>query len=568
MKLFSQTCENLLNESGSLNKIEIISNALKKTKTNEEVYLFCLYLTGQIYPASIQKTINVGKALLRDAVINLIGITKEEWERKYREYGETGEAVFALLSETSFKKSNKNSVDSALLVIEKKYQYSPKENFSLDELSKYIDRLSETSGSLAKVDILTELLSNLSPLDAKFACKLLLQNLRIGVQEATVEAAIAKAFEVEKKQVSHLNFYLGNIGEVAIRCKNKNFSDVEFRLFHPIKAMLASAEVEVDEIFKRMNGEVWAEYKYDGVRAHIHKKDQRVEIYTRDLKRITDQFPDIVDYFLNIRPDNFLIDGEIVPFSGGTIHPFAYVQKRLGRKEGLEEEVKNNPAAFIAYDFLYYNNQVLFDMTLKDRRNLLERVFSNENMMFSSKKVVKTSDEFLDFFRKSKQEGREGLMIKNPESKYESGKRGIHWLKYKQTLDPLDVVIMIAEFGEGKNAKYLSSFTFGVWDEKKENIIPIGRVASGATEDDLKNFTEYLPTISKEKIPNGYKVQPMAILEVGFENIQQSDRYSSGYAVRFPRILRNRTGDKPLDEISTIDDVKRIYRLIEGKTTK
>lgn len=568
MKLFTQTCEKLLNESSSLNKIEIISNAIKEIKTNEELYLFSLYLTGKIYPSSTQKTINVGKALLRDAVINLTGISKEDWEKIYREYGETGDAVYKILSDDLEKGLIRNIYDSEILLAEKNYKYSPSDNFSLEELSKYIDKLSDTSRNLAKANIITQLLSQLMPIEAKFTCKLLLQNLRIGVQEATVEAAIAKAFEVDKKQVTHLNFYLGDIGEVAIRCKEKNFSDVEFKLFHPIKAMLASAEVDVDEIFRRMNGEVWVEYKYDGVRAHVHKKDNRIEIFTRDLKRITDQFPEIVDHFLRIRPDNFLIDGEIVPFLGGKIHPFAYIQKRLGRKEGISKEAKNNPATFIAYDFLYYDNKVLFDMPLKERRNLLEQVFSNQEIILSTKKIVYTTNEFLNFFRQSKKEGREGLMIKNPESKYESGKRGIHWLKFKQTLDPLDVVIMIAEYGEGKNAKYLSSYTFGVWDEKKENIVPIGRVASGATEEDLKYFTEYLPTIAKEKIPNGYVVLPEVILEVGFENIQRSERYSSGYAVRFPRILRNRTGDKPLDEISTIDDVKRIYQLIKGKTTK
>lgn len=567
MKLFANTCDILSKESGSIKKIEIISDAIKQIQNDHELNLFCLYLTGLIYPASIQKTINVGKALIRDAICKLTGITNVKWEENYKKFGEIGEAIEYILQ-------NHNSIPSGLL--ENSLEYKPNENFSLIKLSQYIEKLSETSGSLAKVDILAELFSQLSPLQAKFATKILLQNLRIGVQEATVESALSKTFEVDKKQIAKLNFYIGDIGEVAIRCKEKNFENIEFKLFHPIKAMLASAEVEVDEIFKRMGSNVWTEYKYDGIRAHIHKKGDKVEIFTRDLKRITDQFPEVVEFFKKVRINteetpqeiSFLLDGEIVPFSGGKIHPFAYIQKRLGRKENIENEVENNPAIFVAYDILYLNGELLFDNNLEYRRNILEKTFEGVGLMFSTRKIVGTENEFLDFFRESKNEGREGLMVKNAESKYEPGKRGINWLKYKQTLDPLDVVIMIAEYGEGKNAKYLSSYTFGVWDEKKENIIPIGRVASGATEEDLKYFTEYLPTITKEKIPNGYVVLPEVILEVGFENIQKSERYSSGYAVRFPRILRNRTGDKPLDEISTIDDVKKIYKTIEGITTK
>lgn len=558
MKLFAETCEKLSNESGSLKKIEIISDAIKEIKTNEELYLFCLYLTGLIFPSSVQKTINVGKALIRDAAINLLAIERDEWEKVYREFGETGLAVENLLSKFEDSKitvTKKVEKDASALIEKKVFEYKPNKKFSLDDFRDFIDRLTKTSGSLAKVDIITELLSNLEPIEAKYACKLLLQNLRIGVQEPTVETAIAKAFEVDKKQVSNLNFYLGDIGEIAVRCKEKNFKDVEFRLFHPIRAMLASAEVEVDEIFKRMKGEVWAEYKYDGIRAHIHKRGDRVEIFTRDQKRITDQFPEVCKFFAEMKADDFLIDGEIVPYSGGKIHPFAYIQKRLGKKEGLEAEVEKNPAAFIAYDFLYYKKELLFDLPLTQRREMLEKTFGPEGVMFSTKKIVHNNDEFLDFFRESKAEGREGLMVKNPESKYESGKRGIHWLKYKQTLDPLDVVVMIAEWGEGKNAKYLSSYTFGVWDEKKKSIIPVGRVASGMTEEDLKNFTKLIPTIAAEKIPSGYKVQPEIILEVGFENIQKSERYISGYAVRFPRVLRIRTGDKPLEEISNIKDV-------------
>jgi DNA ligase-1 len=564
MKIFAELCDILSKESGSLKKIELISDSIKEVSDEGELYLFAIYLTGRIYPSNIQKTINIGKALIRDAIVKLSGITKEDWDMQIREYGESGEAVFFILEDLIKKETlNKNELFDATSTV-----YKPNLGFSLQEFANYIDKLVETSGNHAKVDILTELFSQLPPIYAKYGVKIILQNLRIGVQEATVETAIAKAYDIDKEVISKANFYLGDIGEIVVRAKKNDFTNINFKLGHPIKAMLASAEVDVDEIFKRMNGNVWCEYKYDGVRAHIHKLGDVVEIFTRDQKRITEQFPEIVEFYKNIKPDNFLIDGEIVPFKGGSIQPFAFVQKRLGRKEKLEEEVLENPTVFIAYDFLFYEGETLFEENLESRRGKLEEVFGECGQQFSERKIVDRISDFHDFFRKSKEEGREGLMVKNPKSTYESGKRGIHWLKYKQTLDPLDVVIIQAEYGEGKNSKYLSSFIFGVWDKRKENLVPVGRVASGTTEADLQHFTKILPEIAEVKLANGFKVKPQEILEVGFENIQISNRYSSGWAVRFPRLLRIRTGDKPLEEISTISDIKRIYEEIKGKTTK
>jgi DNA ligase-1 len=603
MKLFAEVCENLSKESSTLKKIEIICEALLKIKDDSELSLFCIYLTGVVYPSSVQKTINVGQAFIRDAVLKHLGLTKEDWVEAYRKFGEIGETVEDLLQTSTFNLQpsisqrqtesvgiSEGTEDSRLKIEHstlfpdsvKKGPRIPT-GISLAEFQDCIEQLNQNSANLKKVSIIAELLERISPLEAKYAMKLLSGRMRIGVQEATVEAAIAKAFEIEAPKVKKLNFYLGNIGDVAVRSRSKDFKNVHFVLFHPIRAMLASAEVDIAEIFERMGSEVWVEYKYDGIRAHIHKEGERVEIFTRDLKRITNQFPEVVEAFKGY-DFSFLIDGEIVPYRDDKIQAFADLQKRLGRKEKIDEAVRDNPTRFVAYDFLYLNGELLFDKPLKERRELLEEKFTvgarhlsseasakeegapQQSLFFSTKKIVTTPKEFTEFFIKSKSEGREGLMVKNPESKYESGKRGIHWLKYKQTLDPLDVVVLIAEYGEGKNAKYLSNYTFGVWDEKKENLLPVGRVYSGAKEEDLKHFTELFPTIATEKIERGFKVQPQVIFEVGFENIQKSERYISGFAVRFPRILRIRSeGDKDLTEINTISDVKTAWeRLNKG----
>lgn len=563
MNDFAKICYELENQSSILKKVSIIAQYLKSLESQEELYLASIYLSSNIYPVSSNKVINVGLGLIRKSIIELFGISIEIWNKYYKKHREIGNVI-----EDIFKSEKTKLKSSSELFNDNKNNV----NKSLIEFKKVCDQLNENSKNKIKIEILKNLFKELSPLTAKYIARLLTENLRIGVQESTIEVSISKAFDIPKSKISHTNFYIGNIGEVAVRAKQKNFENIEFQLFHPIKPMLATAETNIEDIFSRMGDEVWAEYKYDGIRAHVHKNIDKVKIYSRDLKDITNQFPEIVNFFKDIEKKNsklekFLLDGEIVAYQNNKIMPFAYLQRRLGRKDKIEEEANCNPTIFIAYDILVINDKTLFESKLKDRRKILIEYFKNSNLVFSTQKIITNKNEFKEFFNEARKEGREGLMIKNPDSKYEPGKRGLSWLKYKQTLETLDVVILQAEYGEGKNSKYLSMFTIGVWDEKKENILPIARVSSGASEEDLEYLTKLIPKISTEVLENGYKLEPKIILEVGYENIQISDRFNSGYALRFPRIIRIRE-DKTLEEINTINDVKNIYSKIKGLTTK
>lgn len=561
MPIFAKTCSLLEKESSNLKKVEIISENVLKFNSQEEMALFCVYLTGNVYPSNIQRSIHVGKAWVRDAVINITNKSKQEWNDQYREYGDIGLCTESLLSDNISTQNNIISDDKA-------YDKSSLKEVPLTELKELIEDLYRNSSSKKKTQLIADFLIKLSPQESKYLVKLLTGRLRIGVQEASVENSISKAFGIESKKVKQLNFYLGDIGEVAVRCKERDFENVEFRLFHPIKAMLASSEVEIEDMFKRFGDKIWTEYKYDGMRAHIHYEKDQVEIFTRDLKNVTSQFPEVVEKIKKASHsikeiESFLIDGEIVAFQEGKVMPFSYLQKRLGRKENIDKIAKENPCDFIAYDFLYFNKETLFEYPLKERREKLEQIF-NSQLMYSSKAVVSSKEEFRKFFQSAKTLNLEGVMIKGAESKYESGKRGIQWLKYKETLDPLDVIVLSAEYGEGRNAKYLSNLTFGVLNKENKEITPIGRVYSGLTEEQLKELTPRFLNIQTEKIENGVNLKPEVILEVGFENIQKSERYSSGYAVRFPRVLRERTGDKPLDEISTLSDVENAFKKINN----
>ena len=548
MYKFFQACQKIEVESSKLRKIEILSQYINEFSEDEEqLYLFCQYICGNIFPKSAFQNINVGSSIITKAIIKTLNLDPNVWAKTFnetREIGKTAERLFKQYKESKNLENIKNT------------------EFSLTNFRDLCQELISNSKSTSKIEILKVFFDKLDGLGAKYVSRLLSGNLRIGVQEALVEEAIAKSFFLNKKSIQKANFYLGDIGKVATLAKNKNLKEVQFSLFHPIKPMLASACNNVDDVFQKIDEEVWAEYKYDGIRAQLHKEGEKVRIFSRDLKDITSQFPEVESFFSKIRSvDSLLLDGEIVPYQEGKILPFAYIQKRLGRKDNIDREATNNPTVFIAYDCLLVNGVALFEEPLHKRRRILEDYSSKAGIHLSEKKVIKTKEEFILFFRKSKEEGREGLMIKRPESTYEAGKRGLNWMKYKEVLETLDVVIMKAMYGEGKKSKFLSIFLVGVLDDTTDKIVPIGRVSSGASEDELKKLHKLVLSHQIAPTDNGYEVEPSIVIEIAYENIQTSDRYESGYALRFPRIVRIRL-DKSVHEINCIEDVKRIYASI------
>lgn len=556
MKSFLELIKALEVTTSTLKKIDLISKYLLLVDMDSEVSISCLFLTGSIYPPISNKTLSVGSSLIKKAIVNVSGITHADFEKYYRSKGDLGNTAEEILSQHKPILKNKD-----FLLVNPNNPIN--EIKSLNDLLVIFDFIFSTRGNNDKVKIIENALYILSSDQISLFIKLLSGNMRIGVQSATVESAISKAFETDIKLVQKINFYIGDIGKTAIKCKSGDTAKFEFELFHPIYAMLASSEVEIEEIFKRFGLPIWCEYKYDGVRVHAHMKDDEVRLYTRDLKEITSQFPEVAKQILEISKKNnissVLIDGEIIPFQDGKILPFANIQKRLGRKTGIDELSRSNPCSIICYDLLYIEREVLFDSPLKERRAKAEDKL--KGLMFSELKFINNKTEFLDFFRTLKEEKLEGIMIKNPDSLYESGKRGINWIKYKQTLDPLDVVVTKGEFGNGKNSNLISLLTISVYNDKKTELLEIGRVYSGLSESQILELNNNFKEITIENNDKFSLFEPKIILEIAFENIQKSSRYNSGYAIRFPRVLKIRT-DKPLSEINTISDVKRYFEFL------
>ena len=342
------------------------------------------------------------------------------------------------------------------------------------------------------------------------------------------------------------------------------FESIKLKLFNPVRSMLFVKVNSIKEAFDTVGRPAAIEYKYDGFRLQVHKTKDKIKLYTRSLEDVTTQFPEVKDF---IKANDIVLDGELIAFDKktGRSKPFQEISQRIKRKYNIRQMIEEYPVKYVIFDILYYKKDIM-SMPFGERSKLLRSIVSEiPNKLEFSKQII-TDDEkvAMDFFKKSLDEGNEGIMVKSLSQPYISGRKKQNGVKLKNILDPLDLVITKAEWGEGKRAKQLSSFTVSCW--KDNMLVEVGKVSTGIKEKEgitYETLTELLkPLITAEK-GKTVEVEPKIIIEVGYEEIQKSPSYSSGYALRFPRFLRIR--DKPLDEIATIKDIEKIYYLQRGR---
>jgi len=430
------------------------------------------------------------------------------------------------------------------------------------------ERLRQARGPLAKTPVLREALERCAPIEAKFLVKIISGDLRIGLKEGLVEEAVASAFNVKPDEVRQANLLVGDIAEVARLAARNELSAAMLVPFRPIKFMLASPEPTAESIWERVGEwhaatnepqppQVWIEDKYDGVRCQLHKVGRRVALYSRDLKDITTTFLELADAVLELK-DDFIIDGEIVAMRGDAILPFAELQKRLGRRDGdlfMREEV---PVKLVAFDLLWLNGKGLLNETLRERRRQLEALAPvPQCLRLATITRAQSADEIEAVFDAARSRDNEGLMVKEPGSFYTPGRRGLAWLKLKKAFATLDCVVIGAEYGHGKRNKVLSDYTFAVRDDQTGELRTIGKAYSGLTDAEIATLTEHFLKHALRQHGRYFEVEPDTVLEIAFDKLQVSDRHSSGFAMRFPRIVRIRN-DKPLSEIDTIATARKL----------
>jgi DNA ligase-1 len=498
------------------------------------------YFAGQQFAQSDARTTNVGGRILSEAMVLATGINSESLGPRYARWGDGGDVAFEIFVET---------------------RPDAQPSISLESTEELLARLSTTRGKNAKTQILTQVFARATPLEAKYLVKLISGDLRIGLREGLVEDAIARAFKQPLADVSMANMLRGDIGEAALRARAGALRDVEMRLFHPLKFMLATPASDLSDIERTMPGEFFVEDKFDGIRAQAHVQNGHVAIYSRTLDEISIRFPEL-NAPLAALPTDVIIDGEIITARGAEILPFSDLQKRLGRKTVSEELLASTPVVFVGWDLLYATGKVLINEPLQARRSRLQEIIGagTERVRLSLSKRFADASALDDEFDAARARGNEGLMIKDPSSLYKPGRRGREWLKLKKALATLDVVVTAVELGHGKRRSVLSDYTFAVRrSETDGELLNIGKAYSGLTDVEIAEMTEWFREHTIQEFAHGRVriVEPRIVLEVTFDRVQPSNRHKSGFALRFPRIVRLRP-DKNPDETDTLETVRKL----------
>ena len=552
LESFAKTAEAVAATTKKLAKAGLLGEFFQQLD-DDDLPRAARYFAGQLFALSDARTTNVGGSILSEALCTATGAGTESLGPRYARWGDGGDVAFELFCEA--KPNNQPSL-------------------SLAETESLLARLSATRGKKAKTLLLTQAFARATPLEAKYLVKLLSGDLRIGLREGLVEDAIARAFKQPLAEVSLANMLRGDIGEAAVRARAGALQDIEMRLFHPLKSMLATPASDLADIARTMPGEFFVEDKFDGIRAQAHVQDGRVAIFSRTLDEISTRFPELHAPLAKL-PTDVILDGEIITARGAEILPFSDLQKRLGRKTVSEDLLASTPAVFVAWDLLYATGRVLINDPLEARRTRLEELIGDGHgtptsrgskwanlgtLRLSEAKRFTDAAGLDDEFDAARARGNEGLMIKDPASFYKPGRRGREWLKLKRALATLDVVVTTVELGHGKRRNVLSDYTFAVRrSENDDELLNIGKAYSGLTDVEIAEMTEWFKTHTLQEFAHGRVrvVEPRIVLEVTFDRVQPSNRHKGGYALRFPRIVRLRP-DKKVEEIDTLESVRRL----------
>jgi len=544
LQAFAECAEAVTATTKKLEKAAILGSYFESL-SDPDLTRAARYFAGHQFASTDARTTNVGGSIISAALSEATGFSPEDLYPRYVRLGDPGDLAAEIIRETG---------------------RVTQPTITLAETESLIARLSETRGIKNKTALLTAVLHHATSLEAKYLVKLLSGDLRIGLREGLVEDAIARVFGKSLEDVAYANMLLGDIGETATRARTGSLRDISMRLFHPIKFMLATPAADLTDIARTMPKEFLVEDKFDGIRAQAHVEAGRVAIYSRTMDEITHRFPELVRPLQSLETD-VIIDGEIVPANGEVILPFSELQKRLGRKSVGSQLLQAVPVVLVAYDLLYARGSVLIDQPLSERRHLLGQMVSDQGpLRMSVGKVVQGTATLDDEFDGARARGNEGLMIKSLESPYKPGRRGRDWLKLKRAIATLDVAVTAVEVGHGKRRNLLSDYTFAVRRSVEDDeLLNIGKAYSGLTDRELTELTEWFKSHTLQEFAHGRVriVEPTIVIEVTFDRIQASKRHKSGYALRFPRILRLRP-DKKTTDIDTLETVQRLVEAPES----
>ena len=546
---FSDICRLIGETSSRLAKIDFLVGYLRGLD-RDDLETATRWLTGEALPRRAgRRSLNVGSATIKRALVSVPGIKLERYHEISAVQNDIARTARILLQEVILY---------------------PKP-LKLNEIQSFFTDLHDKVGSLEKMEFLSKRLYELHPSEGELVVKLLTGDLRIGLKEGLVEEAVALAFQADDLDLRQANMLTGDLGRTAVLAKQGRLSEATLTPLVPIRCMLASP-LERDESDDRpkfadlpFSPPFWLEPKYDGIRAQLHKVGGEVGLFSRDLRPLDQEFPELIAAAAAMVGD-FVLDGELIAFAEGRKLGFADLQKRLGRRrvegdlfmEGAEGAA-SVPLRYVAFDLLWVDGESLLEATLRERRKRLEKIPLEG--MFGCIEVLRAEDaeEVASFFKTALQQDHEGLIAKDSSSVYSPGKRGKSWIKLKGVMPTLDCVVTYAEQGHGRRADVLSDYTFSVRDETSGELRVLGKAYSGLTDAEIEELTDHFRKHTLEKERRKHRVEPNVVLEIAFDTIRRSPRHDSGLALRFPRIKAIRH-DKTLADIDTLQTAENLLK--------
>ena len=556
-----------------LEKTDIISKFLRAASKEDIPYIIPL-LMGKIFIHGDVKHIGVSSRLVLKTLAYSTGINQENIEKEWSKIGDLGEVAYNLI-----KIKKQTTLGSSHLTIKK----------VLTNIQQLADLVGEGTVS-KKVSLMSELLTSATPIEAKYIARTILEDLRVGTGEGTLRDAIVWAFLYKNikydlkenkilidnreeynnytEEVQHAYNLSSDFADIIIKLKEKggkSLKSLSLKSGSPIKVMLYPKAKDLEDAFEQVGKPCAFEYKYDGFRMLLHRDGDKFWLFTRRLDDVTKQFPDVVEIIKkNIRSNNYILDSEVIGIDPKTKKwlPFQDISQRIKRKYDIQKLVKDTPVMINVFDAIQIDGRNLINIPFKERRVSFKKIIKEvpEKLQLAEQLVTDDLKKAEKFYEEALKKGNEGIMAKSLEGIYKPGSRVGYGVKVKPILENLDLVITGAQWGEGKRATWLSSFTLSCKD--KDKFLEIGKVGTGIKEKEegvsFKQLTDLLKPLVIISHGKTVEVKPKIIIEIGYQEIQKSPTYNSGFALRFPRVIQLRN-DKPLGEISDLDYIKRIY---------
>lgn len=546
-RVLAELCEKLEATSKRTMMVNLLANLLKQLSV-DEVEPTTSMILGRAFPKWDQRTLEVSWATLIGVIKRLTNINWTIFSEAFSKTGDIGAATKIVFEATKIRKQ-------ATLV---------EKPITILEVRRNLEAIAKTSGYGSrerKERILETLLGTATPLEVKYLVKVLIGEMRTGFHEGLMELAVSEAFNIPHDTVRTASMLTGDIGEVAATAKvqgKKGVLKLHFRIFRPVKPMLAQTAEDLNEIIKEHSGKTALEYKLDGARIQIHKSEDAVRIFSRRLADVTESLPEIAQLIRNkVRARETILEGEVIAVGeDGSPLLFQHLMRRFRRVHNIEDMVKKIPVKLYLFDILYLNGQSLITVPYVERRKKLEEIA--ENLPLTKQVITNNPQEAEQFLKEAINKGHEGLVAKKLDSPYTPGIRGKRWFKIKKVLEPLDLVIVAAEYGYGRRHNWLSDYYLAARDLETGEFLGVGKTFKGLTDKEFIQMTKKLKKLAIKEEFGRVVVVPKIVVEVKYNEIQKSPKYECGMALRFARITRIRD-DKGPEEADTIQRVKEIY---------